>query len=63
MCVLKWLSDKKTDSECTLGHSILDIKSTYKYLGVVFDEYLEFRETAKTLAGAGGRALGKVYIH
>jgi hypothetical protein len=35
--------------------------SSYKYLGIIFDEFLEFEEGVKALAGAGGRALGKIF--
>ena len=30
-------------------------------MGVIFDEFLMFDPAAKTLAAAGGRALGKLY--
>ena len=30
----------------------------YKYLGVIFDEYLNFKQCKETLADAAGRALG-----
>ena len=38
----------------------LDYCSTYKYLGVVFDEHLNFKENAVCLAQSGNRALGSV---
>ena len=33
----------------------------YKYLGVILDEHLQFCTNARTLAAAGGRALGNIY--
>ena len=44
----------------TLGGSIIETVSKYKYLGVILDEHLTFNEYAKTLADAGGRALSKI---
>ena len=35
--------------------------SEYKYLGVIFDEFLNFNKCSKTLADAGGRALGALW--
>ena len=34
------------------------IVRSYKYLGVIFDEFMEFNECAKTLSDSGGRTLG-----
>ena len=42
------------------GEEKLEIVRQYKYLGVILDEFLKFEETANTLAGAGGRALGSI---
>ena len=43
------------------GSQLLDTVSQYKYLGVIFDEYLSLDIAARTLAAAGARALGKIY--
>ncbi len=39
---------------------MLDIVKEYKYLGVIFDEHLNFEECSKTLADSGGRALSAI---
>ena len=38
----------------------MKITETYKYLGLIFDEYVDFKTGIGTLADAGGRALGAV---
>ena len=38
----------------------VDLVAKYKYLGVIFDEYLEYKENADVLASSGGWALGAV---
>ncbi len=38
----------------------LDIVEKYKYLGNIFNEYLDFKVISTVLAGAAGRALGSV---
>ena len=43
-----------------VNDSPLEIVSDYKYLGVLFNEHLDFSKTAELLANAGGRALGAV---
>ena len=35
--------------------------SSYKYLGVIFDEFLDYTKTATMLAESAGRALGSIY--
>ena len=42
------------------GEESLLIAPCYKYLGVILDEHLNFNECVKTLATAGGRALGRI---
>ena len=42
------------------GSSSLKTVSSYKYLGIILDEHLNFKECVKTLATAGGRALGGI---
>ena len=49
---------RQTSSEFIYGRHKIDIVRTYKYLGVIFDEFMEFNECAKTLSDSGGRALG-----
>ena len=41
-----------------LQGNVLQYSSDYKYLGVIFNEKLNFQNNANTLAKAGGRALG-----
>ena len=54
------ISSKKSEIVFTLGGSIIETVSQYKYLGVILDEHLTFKECARTLADAGGRALSKI---
>ena len=39
----------------------LEIVSNYKYLGVIFNEHLNYDICSKTLAESGGRALGAIW--
>ena len=50
-----------TTASFPYGGRNIEIVSSYKYLGVIFDEFLEFDEGVKALAGAGGRGLGKIF--
>ncbi|MCG8049515.1 MAG: reverse transcriptase family protein, partial [Candidatus Thiodiazotropha endolucinida] len=43
-----------------IGDNLIDTVETYKYLGVIFHEKLDFSHTAKALAAAAGRALGGI---
>ncbi len=36
----------------------LEVVESYKYLGVIFDQYLTFAKATQTLSNAAGRALG-----
>ena len=51
---------KKTDSEFYVGQSKLGIVSSYKYLGISLNEFLDYNVCAQELAEAGGRALGAI---
>ena len=51
-------SSKKSEVVFTLGGSIIETVS--RYLGVILDEHLTFKECARTSAEAGGRALSKI---
>ena len=53
-------SSKKSEVVFTLGGSIIETVPRYTYLGVILDEHLTFKECARTLAEAGGRALSKI---
>ena len=53
-------SSKKSEVVFTLGGSIIETVPRYKYLGVILDEHLTFKECARTLAEAGSRALSKI---
>ena len=39
----------------------IEVVSTYKYLAVIFDDFLEFDAGVKALAGGAGRGLGKIF--
>ena len=54
------ISNEKSEVVFTLEGSIIETVSWYKYLGVILDKHLTFKECARTLAEAGGRALSKI---
>ena len=49
-----------TTFEFLLSGCVTETVSKYKYLGAIFDQHLDYKVTAETLAGAGGRALGAI---
>jgi len=49
-----------TDVDFKYSNAILDKVPSYKYLGVIFDEYTKFDFCTKALADSGGRALGAI---
>ena len=49
---------KKWQFNFEINDCSLEIAKDYRYLGVIFDEYLDFEKCAKTLSDAAGRALG-----
>ena len=40
----------------TYGSNAIDIVQCYKYLGVIFDEFISYNECSKTLSESAGRA-------
>ena len=42
------------------GENEIELVHSYKYLGIIMDEFLKFDLCTKTLANAGGRALGAI---
>ena len=50
----------KTDTVFKIGDNAIDIVDHYKYLGVIFDQYLNFNYNVDTLANSAGRALGSL---
>lgn len=52
---------RKTNAVFKYNNVKIDVISEYKYLGVIFDEYLSFEKCSKTLAESGGRALGLIW--
>ena len=42
------------------GNNVLELVPKFRYLGVIFDENLNFNECVGTLADSAGRALGNV---
>ena len=50
-----------TNNVFKFGQVELSVVHQYEYLGVIFDEFCNFDIAARTLAVAGGRALGKIY--
>ena len=53
---------RQTSSKIIYGMHKIDLVRSYKYLGVIFDEFMEFNECAKTLSDSGGRALGALIL-
>ena len=51
---------KKTLYQFKLGKECIDIVSCYKYLGILLDENLNFKDCANLLSSSAGRALGSV---
>ena len=47
----------RTSCKFHIGENEIDIVQCYKYLGVIFDEYLNFKQCEETLADAAARAL------
>ena len=50
----------RTTYDFYLGSTPVEKVATYKYLGILFDEYLDFEENARLLADSAGRALGAI---
>ena len=48
----------RTSCKFHIGENEIHIVQCYKYLGVIFDEYLNFKQCVGTLVDADGRALG-----
>ena len=53
-------STSETVYDFRFGPDPIEKVSRYKYLGVMFDEFLLFDQNASLLAGAAGRALGAI---
>ena len=54
-------SKNRTETDFLYNNERLELVSQYKYLGVVFDEFLDYTITAGILANSAGRALGSIY--
>ena len=50
----------RTSYQFKYGTEEIKVVPSYKYLGVILDEFLNFKECARVLATAGGRALGGI---
>ena len=50
----------RTQFQFKIGDNIIEIKDTYKYLGCILSETLDFTITATALAESAGRALGSL---
>ena len=50
----------KTKFNFQIGENAIEIENKYKYLGVVFNEFLDYNMTDLAFAQAGGRALGSI---
>ena len=43
------------------GSEDIEVVESYKYLGLIFDDHLDYNTTANALSGSAGRALGGIY--
>ena len=50
----------KTDYVFTCGKECLNVVDQYKYLGLIFTEFMDYSEMAKFVARAAHRALGLI---
>ena len=50
----------RTDTVFTIGDVNLDVVESYKYLGLILSEFLDFSKTAKAVAKSAHRALGLI---
>ncbi len=53
-------SVSRSKHEFNLDGNNIEIVDKYKYLGIYFDEFLDFKCTASMFAGTGGRAQGSI---
>ena len=51
---------QRSNTKFYIGTEALVYTDSYRYLGIIFDEHLDFEEASQVLANAGGRALGSV---
>jgi hypothetical protein len=51
---------KRSDHIFKIGENCLEYSPSYKYLGVLFDEFSTFKNNSENLAKSGGRALGAI---
>ena len=60
--IMEFRQDKaeKSNHKLKLGKDTVEFVPSYKYLGVYFDEHLNFEKHAEMLAKSGSRALGAV---
>ncbi len=50
----------KTSKQFFIGECALSVVNQYKYLGVIFNEFVNFNVIADILSGAENRALGAI---
>ena len=54
---------KRTEFNVHLGDQQIDVCETYKYLGIVLNEHLDYTETAKALSESAGRAFSSLIVN
>ena len=59
---------RKTNSERInfnfhLGNRHIDVYETYKYLGIILNEYIDYTETANALNESAGRAFSSLIVN
>ena len=53
-------SQNRTEFQFKIGNNVIELKESYKYLGCILSETLDFTVTATTLAESAGRTLGNL---
>ncbi len=53
-------SNPQTTTTFYLGDNYLSVDKQHKYLGIIFDEFVDFNVIVNVLADAGNRALGAI---
>ena len=54
---------KRTEFNFHLGDQQIDVCETYKYLGIVLNEHLDYTETANALSASAGRAFSSLIVN
>ena len=56
-------NSERTKFNFHLGNRHIDVCETYKYLGIILNEYLDYTETANALSESAGRAFSSLIVN